>query len=116
MQYTDPAYVHAPKVVNGETYQYDAVRPGSPRNLLSGGGRTLSWDAENRLQQATYQGQTTTFVYDANGALVRKEGDGETIVYVGQHYERNVTTGQETKYYDFPSTGSGQGNGQRVAM
>ena len=41
------------------------------------------------------------FVYDANGALVKKEMGGETTVYAGQHYELNVTMGQETKHYDF---------------
>jgi RHS repeat-associated protein len=103
-QYTDPAHVHAPKVVNGETYTYDANG-----NLLTGGGRTLTWDPENRLQQAAHGGQTTVFTYDGDGMLVKREVvGGETTVYVGQHYERNVTTGQDTKYYYFGD--------QRVAM
>ena len=48
MQYTDPAHVHAASVVNSKNYRYDANG-----NLLSGGGRTLAWDAENRLVAAT---------------------------------------------------------------
>jgi hypothetical protein len=34
--------------------------------------------------------------------------DGQTTVYVGNYYEKNVTTGQVTKYYFFGS--------QRIAM
>ena len=45
-------------------------------------------------------------VLDANGALVKKAVDGQTTVCpsallrpgVGQHYEKNVTTGTVTKY------------------
>ena len=96
-------HVHAPKVVNGETYSYDANG-----NLLSGGGRTLTWDAENRLQQAVYSGQTAVFTYDGDGLLVKREVGGQTTVHVDQHYERNVTTGQETKNYYLGD--------QRVAM
>ena len=40
-------------------------------------------------------------VYDGNGTLVKKVAGGQTTVYVGPHYEKNVTTGQETKYYFF---------------
>ncbi|HSJ52855.1 MAG TPA: hypothetical protein VLC52_03840, partial [Anaerolineae bacterium] len=45
-------------------------------------------------------GKVTTFTYDGNGTLVKKAVvGGQTTVYVGPHYEKNVTTGQETKYY-----------------
>jgi hypothetical protein len=67
----------------------------------------------------TADGQTTTFVDDGNptplalrglrGTLVKKAvADGQTTVYVGPHYEKNVSTGQETRYYFFGA--------QRVAM
>jgi hypothetical protein len=49
-----------------------------------------------------------TFTYDGNGALVKKVGGGQTTVYVGNYYEKNVTTGQVTRYYFFGS--------QRIAM
>jgi RHS repeat-associated protein/uncharacterized repeat protein (TIGR01451 family) len=67
-----------------------------------------TWDYDNRLATVTANGQMTTFVYDGNGILVKKVTGGQTTVYAGPHYERNVTTGQVTKYYLF--------NGQRLAM
>ncbi|MEM2126575.1 MAG: hypothetical protein QXQ53_09305 [Candidatus Methanosuratincola sp.] len=65
---------------------------------------------ENGKRERTTQenGQTTTFTYDGNGALVKKVAGGVTTVYVGQHYEKNVTTGQVTQYYLF--------NGRRGPM
>jgi hypothetical protein len=40
MQYTDPAHVHAPKVVNGQTYTYDANR--QPANRRRAGAERLA--------------------------------------------------------------------------
>jgi hypothetical protein len=40
--------------------------------------------------------------------LVKKAAGGQTTVYAGQHYEKNVSTGQETRYYFFGA--------QRIAM
>jgi hypothetical protein len=54
------------------------------------------------------QGEGEFLVYDAGGGLVKKEVYGETTHYVGQHYEKNVTTGDKVLYYYH--------NGQRVAM
>jgi hypothetical protein len=54
------------------------------------------------------QGETTSFTCDGNGALVKKVVDGQTTVCVGNYHEKNVTTGQVTKYYFFGS--------QRIAM
>jgi hypothetical protein len=50
----------------------------------------------------------TWFAYDADGALVKKVAGGETTVYVGKIYEKNLATGKVTRYYFFGS--------QRVAM
>ena len=43
-----------------------------------------------------------------DGVLVQKVAGGQTTVYVGPHYEKNLTTGVVTKYYYL--------GGQRVAM
>ena len=67
-----------------------------------------AYDAENRLSTVTVSGQTTTYSYDADGALVKKVQGGQTTVYVGQHFEKNLTTGQATSYYFL--------GGQRVAL
>ncbi len=69
---------------------------------------TQTWDKENRLKMVTVNGQTTTFDYDGDGKRVKKVQGGQTTVYIGNHYEKNLSTGVVTKYY--------YANGQRVAM
>jgi|GEM_PF-1806039 len=68
------------------------------------------WDYENRLASVTDHatGQTTTFTYDGHGALVKKVAGGQTAIYIGAHYEKNITTGVATGYY--------YAGGRRVAM
>ena len=48
------------------------------------------------------------FSYDSDNVRVMSVVNGTTTVYIGNHYEKNMTTGAETKYYYF--------GGQRVAM
>ncbi|MDY6833274.1 MAG: RHS repeat-associated core domain-containing protein [Chloroflexota bacterium] len=43
--------------------------------------------------------ETTTFVYDGDGNRVLKTENGETLLYVNQYYEKNLTTGEETSHY-----------------
>jgi RHS repeat-associated protein len=98
---------------NGGSFVYDYNGNMTSRRLQTGGPTyTQTWDDDNRLASVTVpisgSEQTTTFTYDGNGALVKKESGGETTVYVGTYYEKNVTTGQVTRYYFF--------NGQRIAM
>ena len=89
----------------GESYTYDA-NGNMTECVVDGVTYTQAWDAENRLASVTGGGHTTTLAYDANGALVKKAVDGQTTVCpsallrpgVGQHYEKNVTTGTVTKY------------------
>jgi RHS repeat-associated protein len=40
-----------------------------------------------------------SFVYDGDGNRVKKTENGETILYVNQFYEKNLTTGVVTTYY-----------------
>ena len=63
--------------------------------VVDGVTYSQTWDAENRLVQVISGTQTTQFVYDADGALVKKVVDGETTVYVGDHYEKNLSSGEE---------------------
>ena len=49
------------------------------------GGRTFAqvYDAENRLVSVTVEGQTTQFVYDGDGSLVKKiKPDGNVVLYI----------------------------------
>jgi len=84
MLYTDPAHTHAPKIVNGFEYQYDANG-----NLVEDEVRCLEWDYDNKpvriivketpgeIGCADYfsgakSGQTTEFAYDGDGSRVLK--------------------------------------------
>ena len=72
---------HAVTRAGTTTYSYDANG-----NLSRGGGRTLTWDAENRPTRIVKGGVTTTFVYDGDGGRVKKTVQGTTTVYIGQLY------------------------------
>ena len=76
------------------TYDYDANG-----NMTTRGTQTLIWDAANRLQYVDVGGvRIATYTYDAAGMRVKKEASGETTIYVGRYYEKNLTTGVETLY------------------
>jgi len=60
------------------------------------GGLTYAqtFDAENRLISVTVSGQTTQFLYDGDGNLVKKvKPDNSKTIYVGGIYEVDKTSG-----------------------
>ena len=86
---------HAPIFAGGVSYQYDAVG-----NLLSGGGRTPTWDAENRITAVG----TTAFSYDAFGERLKKvSAQGTSLYPFGDDYE--ITNGVTTKYISVEGLG-----------
>ena len=90
----DAAKVHAAIQVGTVTYDYDANG-----NMTTRGSQTLTWDAANRLQYVDVGGvRIATYTYDAAGMRIKKTENGETTVYVGRYYEKNLTTGVETLY------------------
>ena len=58
--------------------------------------RVEAWDAENRVQSISGNGHTVTYAYDADGQRVKKVEDGQTTVYLGNSYEKNVTANTVT--------------------
>ncbi|MFC1925132.1 LamG-like jellyroll fold domain-containing protein [Chloroflexota bacterium] len=54
---------------------------------------------EGSSGQSYERPSVSTFVYDGNGNRVLKNEGGETILYVNQYYEKNLTTGEETTHY-----------------
>jgi len=56
--------------------------------MITHGNETITWDVENR---PTAVGNST-FVYDGDGNRVKKIEDGQTTIYIGQYYEKNITT------------------------
>ena len=77
----------------GETYTYDAN--GNMTQRVEGGlTYTQTFDAENRLISVTVGGQTTQFIYNGDGNLVKKiKPDGSKTLYVGGIYEVDKASG-----------------------
>jgi RHS repeat-associated protein len=72
-QYADPNHVHAVTSIGSDTFTYDGNG-----NMRTAPGRTMTWDAENRMSSITQNGVTTTFAYDPSGQRIRK---GSTYYY-----------------------------------
>ncbi|MDA8239073.1 MAG: FG-GAP-like repeat-containing protein, partial [Nitrospiraceae bacterium] len=77
---------HAVYIAGSNTYQYD---PNG--NMYSGGGRSITYDFDNRPVSMTKNG-TITLVYDYAGRRVKKN----STVYIGKLYE--CTGGVCTKH------------------
>jgi RHS repeat-associated protein/uncharacterized repeat protein (TIGR01451 family) len=88
--YLDAAHQHAVTHVDGvERASYDAN--GNMTTRTEGNTTyTQTWDAENRLQSVTVNGQTTTFVYDGDGQRIKRVAPDGTTYYAGNHYEQFV--------------------------
>jgi RHS repeat-associated protein len=92
----------------GESYAYDAN--GNMTQRVEGGlTYTQTFDAENRLISVTVSGQTTQFIYDGDGNLVKKvKPDNSKTIYVGGIYEVDKASGgsiQRTVTY-YPAAGA----------
>jgi len=60
---------HAVKTAGGAPYSYD-----DSGNVTVGAGRTLTYDADNRLARVTFAEGEERFGYDAQGRRVKKTG------------------------------------------
>ena len=67
--------------------------------MTTRGTQTITWDVENRPISVTDGVNISTFVYDGDGNRVKKTEGGETILYINQYYEKNLTTGEVTSHY-----------------
>lgn len=73
---------HAVTAIGTDTYSYDAAGNMTGRTV-EGVSSTYSWGEMQKLVKAVVGGQTTEFVYDAEGnRLVRRTPDGRTTLYV----------------------------------
>ncbi|MBF0532071.1 MAG: hypothetical protein HQL23_03125 [Candidatus Omnitrophica bacterium] len=63
-------------------------------NMLSGAGRSITYDAENRPVSISKDGITTRFVYDGDGKRVKKTVNDShgvaTMIYVEDLYEKET--------------------------
>jgi YD repeat-containing protein len=89
----------------GETYAYDAngntLAPGvicpfgtNHAGVITRVENGQAYDIENRLASVTVSGQTTQFIYDGHGNLVKKiKPDGSKTLYAGEIFEVDKTSG-----------------------
>jgi RHS repeat-associated protein len=90
---------HAVDNAGSWSFDYDCAGNMTTRNV-GAGQYTLTYNEENKLAEVKLNGATqATYTYDGGGTLVKKVVGGETTVYVGNHFEKNLTTGEVTKYY-----------------
>src|SRR5437870_8260270 len=51
-------------------------------NTLSGGGRSMAWDSQNRMVSCSFQGTNSSFTYGADGLRRRMVAGTTTTDYV----------------------------------
>ena len=73
---------HAVTTAGTNSYSYD-----NNGNMLTGAGRTLTWNSENKPLTVVQGGTTTTFVYDGDGGRVKKIVGSTTTRYISKLYE-----------------------------
>lgn len=69
-------------------YTYDA----NGSTLTDPGGRSYTWDFENRLTQVTLSGTggTVAFKYDAFGRRIYKSSSAGTSIYLASGRQRSI--------------------------
>ena len=70
-------------------------------NTLTGGGRTNTWDSENRMTQCVYNGTTSQFTYAADGLRHRSVVNGVTTDFAldASMFVRELRNGASTATY-----------------
>jgi RHS repeat-associated protein len=72
----------------------------------AGGTATLNWDAENKLASVTQAGQTTSYLYDADGSqLIRRDPGKTTVNLGGQELTLNTSNNSASNVRTIPCAG-----------
>ncbi|MFF5638708.1 RHS repeat-associated core domain-containing protein [Streptomyces sp. NPDC012825] len=98
-------------VTGTDTYTYDTAGNLTKKTPATGPVQDLTWNEEDKLKTSTVSGQTTSFLYDAEGTRLVKRDPAKTTLYLpgGQELELTrkagttsaaVTNG--TRYYSVP--------------
>lgn len=95
---------HAVTAAGGDSYGYDANGAMTTRTV-DGISQTLTWDVLHQLTSASGGGESTSFVYDADGARLLRKGLASTTLYLDGHEltltGSNVTA---TRFYTMAGT------------
>jgi YD repeat-containing protein len=96
---------HAASAMNGNTYEYDCNGNQILREIGTD-DYELIYDVENHLVEVKKNSvRIATFVYDGDGRRVKSVVDGETVLFIGGHYEiENPGSGQQVSKYYFAGT------------
>lgn len=90
--YADPSHRHAVTSAGSSSYTYDANG-----NMQTGGGKTFSWDGQDRLSSVKLGLATTEFTYGAGSDRIKKiQGANTTLYFNGLIEEVN---GSPIQYY-----------------
>jgi RHS repeat-associated protein len=84
---------HQARTIAGVTFGYD-----TNGNMLSGPGRSITWNQENMPTSLTNAGVTETYTYNADGQRVTRTAGNQTVVYMEGLVEE-LTNGSEMKRY-----------------
>ncbi|MGW9454251.1 RHS repeat domain-containing protein [Streptomyces sp. NPDC055632] len=94
-----------------DTYTYDDTGNLTKKTLAGGSVQDLAWNEEGKLKTSSISGQTTSFLYDAEGTRIIKREPTKITLYLpgGQELEltRKVGTtpaalANGTRYYNVP--------------
>ncbi|MFE0640920.1 RHS repeat-associated core domain-containing protein [Streptomyces sp. NPDC058877] len=94
-----------------DTYAYDTTGNLTKKTPASGPVQDLTWTEEGKLRTSTVSGQTTSFLYDAEGTRIIKRDPAKTTLYLpgGQELELTRKAGTTpaaltngTRYYGVP--------------
>lgn len=85
------------------SFTYDDAGNTLTRTTTSGDTQTLTWNPEGRLDTLTDNGDTTSYLYDADGNRLLSHAPDNTTLYLG-HTQLELTTGSTqadgTRYYN----------------
>ena len=90
------------------TYCYNGLGQTTTRATLAG-RQSLTWNDEGSLQSATTGGNTSTYYYDASGAVIERSDPGATTLFLpSQQVTLNPTTGALSNVRTYALPGGGK--------